>query len=137
MKLKKIIHTPDAPAPIGPYSQAVHAGNLLFMSGQVAINPSTGELVLESIEAETKQVMENLRSLLIPVAGSFDDVVMATIYLSDMAHFGKVNAIYGSYFKEGAYPARATIAVKELPKSVNVEISLIVSVRESSFQPWQ
>jgi 2-iminobutanoate/2-iminopropanoate deaminase len=133
MKLKKIINTSDAPAPIGPYSQAVHTGNLLFMSGQVAINPKTGELVLDSIEAETKQVMENLRSLLIPVAGSFDDVVMATIYLSDMSHFNEVNVVYGSYFKEGSYPARATIAVKALPKSVNVEISLIVAVRESSF----
>ena len=94
MRLKKVINTSDATAPIGPYSQAVHTGNLLFMSGQVAINPKTGELVMDTIEAETKQVMENLRNLLIPVAGSFDDVVMA----------GPVPAIHALSSRSIVYP---------------------------------
>jgi 2-iminobutanoate/2-iminopropanoate deaminase len=122
--MKKIINTPNAPAPIGPYSQAVLSGNMLFVSGQVAINPATGDLVLDSLEAETTQVMHNLQAVLLAANASFDNVVMTTIFLTDMGDFATVNAIYGKYFSEN-YPARATVAVKTLPKNVNVEISVI------------
>jgi 2-iminobutanoate/2-iminopropanoate deaminase len=124
---KEIIQTDNAPAPIGPYSQAVKVGKTLYVSGQVAINPSTGDLVLESIPVETKQVMENLKAILIKTGTSFDNVAMTTIFLSDMGHFAAVNEVYGSYFT-GNYPARATVAVKTLPKNVNVEISIIVAL---------
>ena len=124
---KHIINTPNAPAPIGPYSQAVKVGKTLYLSGQVAINPATGDLVLDSIPAETKQVMENLKAVLTEGGATFDNVVMTTIFLSDMGNFAAVNEVYGSYFK-GDYPARATVAVKTLPKNVNVEISVIAAL---------
>lgn len=125
--MKQIINTSHAPAPIGPYSQAVKAGNTLYVSGQVAINPSTGDLVLDSIPTETKQVMENLKAVLTEGGASFDNIVMTTIFLSDMAHFAAVNEVYGSYFSAN-FPARATVAVKTLPKNVNVEISVIAHI---------
>ena len=121
---KTIINTPDAPAPIGPYSQAVQAGDWLFISGQIAINPSTGELNMGTIQVEATQVMENLKAVLSEAKCSFDNVVKTTIFLSDMAIFGTVNEIYGSYFT-GEYPARETLAVKTLPKNVNIEISMV------------
>lgn len=121
---KNIINTPNAPAPIGPYSQAVQAGDWLFISGQVAIIPSTGELNINSIQEETTQVMENLKAILTEANVSFDSVVKTTIFLSDMGLFAQVNEIYGTYFT-GDYPARETLAVKTLPKNVNVEISMI------------
>ena len=121
---KTIINTPDAPAPIGPYSQAVQAGDWLFISGQIAIIPSTGALNIETIQVEATQVMENLKAVLIEAKCSFDNVVKTTIFLSDMSIFGAVNEIYGSYFT-GEYPARETLAVKTLPKNVNVEISMV------------
>jgi len=121
---KNIINTPNAPAPIGPYSQAVQAGDWLFISGQVAIIPSTGELNINSIQEETKQVMENLKAILTEANATFDSVVKSTIFLSDMGLFARVNEIYGTYFT-GDYPARETLAVKTLPKNVNVEISMI------------
>ena len=124
---KKIIQTGNAPAPIGPYSQAVKAGNLLFISGQIALVPATGELNNANIEAETTQVMENLAAILEQASAGFINVVKTTIFLSDMSLFSEVNAVYGKYF-EGAYPARETVAVKGLPKNVNVEISMIVSI---------
>ena len=124
---KHIIKTDNAPAPIGPYSQAVKVGKTLYVSGQVAIHPPTGNLILESIPAETKQVMENLKAVLTEAGASFDNVVMTTIFLSDMGSFAAVNEVYGSYFT-GDYPARATVAVKTLPKNVNVEISVIASL---------
>lgn len=124
---KKIIKTDNAPAPIGPYSQAVRHKNLLFVSGQVAIDPPTGNLILDTIENETRQVMNNLHAILKEADAKFDDVVMTTIFLSDMSLFATVNEIYGSYFKKD-FPARATVAVKTLPKNVNVEISVIVGV---------
>ncbi len=124
---KHIIKTDKAPAPIGPYSQAVKVGKTLYVSGQVAIHPSTGELILESIPLETKRVMENLKAILTEAGTSFDNVVMTTIFLSDMGSFAAVNEVYGSYFT-GDYPARATVAVKTLPKNVNVEISVIASL---------
>jgi 2-iminobutanoate/2-iminopropanoate deaminase len=124
---KKIINTTNAPAPIGPYNQAVQAGNLLFISGQVAFKPSTGELTMSDIVEETHQVMQNLKAILTEAGASFDNVVKTTIFLSDMALFSDVNEIYGKYFS-GAFPARETVAVKTLPRNVNVEISMIASL---------
>jgi 2-iminobutanoate/2-iminopropanoate deaminase len=122
--MKQIIHTTDAPAPIGPYSQAVLANGFLYISGQIAINPSTGELNLTSLNAETNQVMRNLKALLIEAGYGFEHVVKTTILLSDMSLFAEVNEIYGSYL-DSAFPARETYAVKGLPKGVNIEISAI------------
>ena len=122
---KKIITTPNAPAPIGPYNQAIKVGSTLYLSGQVALNPKTMELANNTITEETKQVMENLSAVLQAGGMSFAHVVKTTIFLSDMAFFQEVNTIYGSYFDEATAPARETVAVKTLPKNVNVEISMI------------
>ena len=124
---KKIIKTDKAPVPIGPYSQAVHHKGFLFVSGQVAIDPATGNLVMDTLENETEQVMKNLHAVLKQANAKVDDIVMTTIFLSDMSLFAAVNEIYGSYFKK-EFPARATVAVKGLPKNVNVEISVIAAV---------
>jgi 2-iminobutanoate/2-iminopropanoate deaminase len=121
---KTIINTTKAPAPIGPYSQAVRAGNLLFISGQIPINPATGEVDTSDVAVETQLVMKNLEAILQEAGSSFQQVVKTTIFLSDMSLFAKVNEVYGSYFT-GNYPARETVAVKGLPKGVNVEISMI------------
>lgn len=123
----KIINTPNAPAPIGPYSQAVRIGNLLFISGQVPIDPATGNVEAKDIIGETHQVMHNLRAILSEAGASFDNVVKTTILLSDMSLFADVNVVYGKYFT-GNFPARETYAVKALPKNVNVEISMIASL---------
>lgn len=124
---KQIIKTDKAPAPIGPYSQAVKTGDLLFVSGQIPINPATNELVQGSVKEEAEQVMKNLEAVLSEAKLTFDHVVKTNIYLSDMAHFATVNEVYGAYFK-GDFPARETLAVKTLPKNVNVEISIIATV---------
>jgi 2-iminobutanoate/2-iminopropanoate deaminase len=124
---KQIIKTTGAPAPIGPYSQAVKAGNLLFISGQVAIIPGAETLVTENVTEETMQVMKNLRAILTEAGTNFGNVVKTTIFLSDMSLFGAVNEIYGQFFT-GDYPARETVAVKGLPKNVNVEISMIALI---------
>ena len=121
--MKTIITTSEAPSPIGPYSQAVLANGILFVSGQIAIKPDSGELVLSSVEAETQQVMENVNAVLKQAGCTFADVVKTTIFLSDMNLFPKVNEIYGSYFSQD-FPARETVAVAGLPKGVNVEISV-------------
>jgi 2-iminobutanoate/2-iminopropanoate deaminase len=121
---KRIVNTADAPEPIGPYSQAIEAGNLLFISGQVAINPKTGNVDATDIFAEAHQVMHNLRVILHEAGVDFKHVVKTTIFLTDMALFSSVNEVYGKYF-QGAFPARETVAVKGLPKNVNVEISMI------------
>ena len=123
--MKKIIFTEKAPAPIGPYNQAVLIGNTLYTSGQIAINPTTGELVLETIEIETKQVMENMKAVLEAAGMSFENVVKSTIFISNMNDFGAINTIYGEYFNEKTAPARETVQVACLPKNVNVEISMI------------
>ncbi|NHM06797.1 RidA family protein [Flavobacterium sp. CYK-4] len=123
--MKKIIYTEKAPAPIGPYSQAVLAGNMLYTSGQIALNPETMELVLGSIESETKQVMENLKAVLEAAGMTFENVIKTSIFLIDMEDFAKVNNVYGSYFNETTAPARETIEVAGLPKDVNIEISMI------------
>ena len=123
--MKKIIFTEKAPAPIGPYNQAVLVGNMLYTSGQIAINPLTNELVLDNIETETKQVMENLKAVLEAAEMNFNDVFKATIFISDMNNFARINAVYGAYFDEKTAPARETVEVACLPKNVNVEISMI------------
>jgi len=125
--MKKIINTTNAPAPIGPYSQAVQAGNFLFISGQIAINPENGELNLTDIQEETHQVMRNLKAVLLEAGLSFDKVVKSTIFLSDMGTFAQVNEIYGQYFTAD-FPARETVQVSVLPKNVNVEISVIAVI---------
>ena len=124
---KTILNTPNAPAPIGPYSQAVQAGNLLFISGQIPINPATGNIEATDIIGETHQVMHNLRAILTEARIGFDHVVKTTILLSDMSLFGEVNEVYGKYFT-GNFPARETYAVKTLPKNVNVEISMVATL---------
>lgn len=123
--MKKIIFTEKAPAPIGPYNQAVLVGNTLYTSGQIAIDPSTNELVLETIEAETKLVMENLKAVIEAANMTLEDVVKTTIFISDMNNFAKINAVYGAYFDEATAPARETVQVACLPKNVNVEISAV------------
>ena len=124
--MKKIINTPNAPAPIGPYNQAVMTGDMLFISGQVALIPGTGDLANADLIEETNQVMKNLKAILTEAGMDFSHVVKTTIFLSDMSLFAAVNEIYGSYFTSD-YPARETVAVKGLPKNVNVEISMIAS----------
>jgi 2-iminobutanoate/2-iminopropanoate deaminase len=124
---KEIIQSSKVPAPIGPYSQAVIANGFLFASGQVAFDPATGELVLTDIQAETRQVMENIKAILEEAKLSFANVVKTTIFLSDMQLFAQVNEVYGSYFTANV-PARETVAVKTLPRNVNIEVSITAVV---------
>ena len=124
---KQIIELKKVPTPIGPYSQAVIANGFLFASGQVAFDPKTGELVLSDIASETKQVMENIKSILEAAELTFAHVVKTTIFLSDMSLFAQVNEVYGSYFSKD-FPARETVAVKTLPRNVNIEISITAVV---------
>jgi 2-iminobutanoate/2-iminopropanoate deaminase len=124
---KEIIQSSKVPTPIGPYSQAVIANGFLFASGQVAFDPATGELVLTDIQAETRQVMENIKAILEEAKLSFANVVKTTIFLSDMQLFAQVNEVYGSYFTAN-FPARETVAVKTLPRNVNIEVSITAVV---------
>ncbi len=121
--MKTIINSINAPAPIGPYSQAVIAGNFVFVSGQIAMNPSTGELILDDIKTETKQVMENIKAILTEAGIDLSNIVKTSIFLTDIQNFAQVNEVYGTYFA-GEYPARETIQVAALPKNVNVEITV-------------
>lgn len=121
--MKTVINTSKAPAPIGPYSQATIAGNLVFVSGQIALHPGSGELMMADIETETRQVMENIGAILKEAGIDFSHIVKTSIFLKDMGDFAKVNEVYGTYFKE-QFPARETIQVVGLPKNVNVEISV-------------
>lgn len=123
--MKKIITTTKAPAPIGPYNQAILCGNTLYTSGQIAINPINGKLVLDSIEEETKQVMENMKEVLKAADMDLENVIKSSIFIADMNQFAKINTVYGSYFNEEMAPARETVEVANLPKFVNVEISMI------------
>lgn len=123
--MKKIIFTDKAPAPIGPYNQAVLSGNTLYASGQIAINPATGEIITDNINDETTQVMKNIAAILEASNMTFDNVVKATIFIMDMNNFAAINAVYGAYFDEKTAPARETVQVACLPKNVNVEISII------------
>ena len=123
--MKKIINTNNSPAPIGPYNQAILKNNMLFISGQIALDPISMTLKNSSIMDETHQVMKNLRNILIEAKMDFKNVVKSSIFLSDMSYFNDVNEVYGSYLETGMEPARETIAVKTLPMNVNVEISMI------------
>lgn len=123
--MKKIITTNAAPAPIGPYNQAVLSGNTLYTSGQIAINPTTGNLVVDNIETETKQVMANLKAVLEAAGMTFENVIKSSIFISNMDDFDIINSVYGIYFNEATAPARETVQVARLPKNVNVEISVI------------
>ena len=125
--MKKIITTDNAPAPICPYNQAVLLGDILYTSGQIAINPKTGRLEIENIESETTLVMENLKAILEAVQMTFENVIKSSIFVSDMHNFSKINEIYGTYFNSETAPARETVEVANLPKFVNVEISVIAS----------
>ncbi|WP_264549636.1 RidA family protein [Flavobacterium sp. N2820] len=123
--MKKIIYTENAPAPIGPYNQAVLVGNTLYTSGQIALNPLTMELVLDDIETETKQVMENMKAVLAAADMTFENVIKTSIFIMNMNDFTRINSVYGSYFDEATAPARETVQVACLPKNVNIEISMI------------
>ena len=126
--MKKIITTPNAPAPIGPYNQAVLSGNTLYISGQTPIDPSTGNLVSGSIEEETLQVMKNIEAILTAAGATFESVVKASIFVKDMHQFRAINGVYGSFFNAATAPARETIEVANLPMFVNVEISMIAVI---------
>lgn len=123
--MKKIINTPHAPAPIGPYNQAVLSGNTLYTSGQIAINVHSGELVMDSIASETEQVMQNLKAVLEAADMTFEHVIKSSIFISDMNNFSHINDVYSNYFDAETAPARETVEVANLPKFVNVEISMI------------
>ena len=126
--MKKVIITSKAPAPIGPYNQAILVGNTLYTSGQIALNPETMELVIDTIEAETNQVMQNMKAVLEAAGMTFENVVKSTIYLQNMSDFARINLVYGSYFNEKTAPARETVQVAGLPKGVNIEISMIAVI---------
>ena len=123
--MKEIIITPNAPAPVGPYNQAVKAGTTLYISGQIAINPANGELIQDTIEEETHQVMKNLGAILDTAGMSYENVVKASVFVKDMHMYGRINAVYAEYFNEDTAPARELVEVANLPKFVNVEISVI------------
>jgi 2-iminobutanoate/2-iminopropanoate deaminase len=126
--MKKIFNTKNAPVPLGPYNQGVMAGNMFFTSGQIAINPENGDLVIENIKDETRQVMENLKSVLSSANIDFENVVKSSIFISSMEDFNDINDVYGSYFNASNAPARETVQVAKLPKGVNVEISMIAII---------
>ncbi|HLT33651.1 MAG TPA: RidA family protein [Aquaticitalea sp.] len=123
--MKTIINTPNAPAPIGPYNQAVLSGDTLYTSGQIALDPKTMQLVMGDIQTETKQVMENLKAVLIAADMTFENVVKTSIFISNMNNFAQINDVYATYFDSETAPARETVEVANLPKFVNVEISMI------------
>ncbi|HMN88462.1 MAG TPA: Rid family detoxifying hydrolase [Saprospiraceae bacterium] len=125
--MKKIIKTPKAPMPIGPYNQAVIHQQTLYISGQIAIDPATGELVTERIEAETRRVMENLKAILEEAGLSFEHVLKASVFVKDMHHFSRINGVYATYFNEATAPARELVEVANLPRFVNIEISIIAA----------
>jgi len=124
---KLVIQSSNAPAAIGPYSQAIKTGNLLFVSGQIPLNPETGVMMQENIEVETHQVMKNLQAILTEAGGSFTNVLKATIFIKNMNDFTQINTVYASYFT-GTFPARETVEVARLPKDANVEISVIAAL---------
>ena len=125
---KSIHNTPDAPLPIGPYNQAVSFGNLLFVSGQIALNPANGELVLDDIETETHQVLRNVKAILDASGSGLEKVIKASFFVKDMNMFGRINVVYGEYFKSEFAPARELVQVSELPKFVNIEVSVIAMI---------
>ena len=126
--MKKAILTTNAPAPIGPYSQAIQAGDTIYISGQIAINPSTGDLITASIEEETHQVLKNVGAILEAAGLTYENVVSCSVFIKDMELFGRINAVYTTYFSAGIPPARALVQVSDLPKHVNIEISAIAHI---------
>jgi 2-iminobutanoate/2-iminopropanoate deaminase len=126
--MKKIIKTPNAPLPIGPYNQAVAVNGLLFVSGQIALHPQTGELVLNDIETETRQVLDNVKAVLEAAGSDLSQVIKASVFVKDINQFGRINAVYATYFEEATAPARELVQVAELPRFVNIEISVIAVV---------
>ena len=122
--MKKIIQTDKAPAPIGPYNQAIVYNGMLYASGQIAINPATGDLVTENIEAETRQVMENIKAILSAAELTFEHVVKVSVFVKDMHMFSRINAVYAEYFNDATAPARELVEVANLPRFVNIEISV-------------
>ncbi|MCR9103077.1 MAG: RidA family protein [bacterium] len=125
--MKKIIQTDKAPAPVGPYNQAIIHNGTLYISGQIAIDPATGELVTGDIEAETRRVMENLRAILAEADLTFEEVIKCSIFVSDMNNYSRINEVYATYFDEATAPARELVEVANLPKFVNIEISAIAA----------
>jgi 2-iminobutanoate/2-iminopropanoate deaminase len=123
--MKKIIFTTDAPAPIGPYNQAVLVGNTLYTSGQIALDPVSMDLIMDDIETETRQVMQNMKAVLAAAGMTFENVIKTSIFIMNMADFSRINAVYATYFDEATAPARETVQVACLPKNVNIEISMI------------
>jgi len=126
--VKQIVKTPNAPLPIGPYNQAVICNGILYVSGQIAIDPATGELVLDNIEAETHRVLQNLEAIVEAAGSSFEKILKATVFVRDMNMFSRINAVYTEYFTPEIAPARELVQVVELPKFVNIEISVIAEV---------
>lgn len=126
--MKKIIQTDQAPAPVGPYNQAIIHNGTLYISGQIAINPANGELVTDNIEAETHQVMKNIAAILNEAGATFEDVIKCSVFVSDMGNYGRINAVYSEYFNDDTAPVRELVEVANLPKYVNVEISTIAAV---------
>lgn len=123
--MKKILNTTNAPSPVGPYNQSILAGDTLYVSGQIALVPATGELMTASIEEETHQVMKNLSAVLDNAGLTFEDVVQCTVFVKNMQNYGRINAVYATYFSDDTAPTRALVEVSALPKYVNVEISAI------------
>jgi 2-iminobutanoate/2-iminopropanoate deaminase len=123
--MKTIINAPEAPAPVGPYNHSVLAGNTLYVSGQIAINQAEGKLVIDNIEDETHQVMKNMGYILQAAGMSYENVVKCSVFVSDMELYGRINAVYASYFNDDTAPARELVQVANLPKYVNVEVSCI------------
>ena len=126
--MKQLINTPAAPMPIGPYNQVVAFNGMLFVSGQIALDPASGELVLTDIETETHRVLQNLKAILEAAGSSLEKVLKATVFVKDMNLFGRINVVYGEYFKPEFAPARELVQVSELPKFVNIEISVIAAL---------
>jgi len=126
--MKKIWNTDKAPAPVGPYNQAVQHGNTLFVSGQIAIDPSNGELILSDIESETHQVLKNIGAILDNAGTNFENIIKCSVFVSDMNLYSRINAVYGEYFNEETAPARELVEVANLPKFVNIEISVIAGI---------
>lgn len=124
--MKEIVNSAAAPAPVGPYNQAVMVGGILYMSGQIAIDQATGQLVMESVEAETHQVMKNIGHVLVEAGLTYADVIKCSVFVSDMGMYARINEVYATYFDEATAPARELVEVANLPKYVNVEISCIV-----------
>jgi 2-iminobutanoate/2-iminopropanoate deaminase len=127
--MRQVINTDHAPAPVGPYNQSIAANGTLYISGQVAIDPRTGEMLQENIETETKQVMHNIGAILHAAGLSFDNILMCNVFVSDMNNYGRINAVYAGYFDPETAPARALVEVARLPKDANVEISVIATLK--------